>query len=1019
MKTKLLFFASLLSAYSIAQPTLVKDINPTATPGNAWDYINSNWGVLGTTMYMGTTNGIDGAELWKTDGTSAGTSMLKNINTYAGSPQPISGFTALGVNHYFLTSTYPNFTLWKTTGTPTSTTVVKEIPGNCVNIDVLGSNLILMVQSASSGNLECWKSDGTTAGTTLYKTLTSSATGANYRFTKFGLMIMFAFDTGFTGSQLYKTDGTAAGTGLVKTINSSGSALTWYAYNLSSYPNESNFVPFQSKLWFFADDGFSIKIWKTDGTSAGTVAAIDMTTVGGVVDESSNLGATSTRLYFYSTAGTAGNELHESDGTAAGTGVYDLDPGSSGLNTPYWHSYAPIRNYNSSYVFFNDDITADLFSVNATAGAQDLLIPGDNFNFYSFWSGSYLYAPGLSSGITRTDGTFAGTSTFATTLTSATNFITFGSSIYFIGSAGTSYNRIYKTNGTTAGTVIQTALNDAINPGGESSNINQFIKLNSTTALFSATNGTNGQELWKTDATTGGTTLVKDINTGSASSNPTQFFLWGGMVYFTATSSSGIELWKTDGTTAGTTMVKDIYVGVGDANPAGFTVFGANLYFTATDGASNYELWKSDGTTAGTSMLKNINAAGSSMGFVSYTGILGVLGSKLYFAADNGTNGAEFWSTDGTSAGTTLLKDIYSGSLGSQISGGIIFGSNLYFTANEGTSGRELWKSDGTSVGTTLLKDIYTGLSYSDPNTFFQFGTKFYFLANNGTNGTEMWTSDGTAAGTALLKDVYSGSFSSDISDIIPNGSYFFFFAKYGQELWKSNGTTAGTTLISLCNQNTSIKPVLYSGNLYFVSNNEVMTSNGTTANMVAALDQTGTSFLSYPTELCSTSSGLVVSLDNQNDGNEIWSYNGTSATLLGNIDATAQSSYAHYFFGLGSNLLYTATNSTQGYELYKLSGFTTSGIEELANANSSSTESPFVIYPVPSNTQVNITAKDNKSKIKVYEIYDIQGRLIDKQEINPNVTYSIDINEYKAGIYFINIITEEDYVYASKFIKM
>ena len=75
---------------------------------------------------------------------------------------------------------------------------------------------------------------------------------------------------------------------------------------------------------------------------------------------------------------------------------------------------------------------------------------------------------------------------------------------------------------------------------------------------FSGDN-TTGYELWKSDGTAAGTMMVKNINPGSSSSQPTDFLAVGGALYFTAgTNNEGRELWKTDGTDAGTVMVKDI-----------------------------------------------------------------------------------------------------------------------------------------------------------------------------------------------------------------------------------------------------------------------------------------------------------------------------------------------------------------------------------------------------------------------------------------------------------------------------
>ncbi len=163
--------------------------------------------------------------------------------------------------------------------------------------------------------------------------------------------------------------------------------------------------------------------------------------------------------------------------------------------------------------------------------------------------------------------------------------------------------------------------------------------------------------------------LVKDISVGpSGSSSPNaepDRVAVGGFVYFVADDGShGRELWKTDGTSAGTTMVSDIDDNGSDgSDPRNLAVLDGEILFSADDGDVGRELWKTDGTSAGTVLVKDIRDLGANG---SSPDSLTRADDHLYFSALDGKglgdNGRELWKTDGTEAGTVLVEDINPGS---------------------------------------------------------------------------------------------------------------------------------------------------------------------------------------------------------------------------------------------------------------------------------------------------------------------------------------------------------------------
>ncbi|TAL37069.1 MAG: hypothetical protein EPN93_06485 [Spirochaetes bacterium] len=423
-------------------------------------------------------------------------------------------------------------------------------------------------------------------------------------------------------------------------------------------------------------------------------------------------------------------------------------------------------------------------------------------------------------------------------------------------------------------------------------------------ALMFADDG-DGVKLWVSDGTEAGTTLLKAIsNDRGEIVSPVAM---KGKAYFRANDgTNGYELWVSDGTEAGTTMVKDLNA-TGDGNPRRLIVMGDSLYFFATDGTHNNVLYKSDGTDSGTVPLGDV-WVGDYTNEGNDPGEMTAMNGRLFFAADDGTNGRELWVSDGTSAGTRMLKNIEpEGSMSSYPDYFTAMGGKLYFSAYDGSMspghGYELWVSDGTEEGTVLFHDIYVG--YGNPN-----GNPLWLKVMNGKiffsakddYGQELWVSDGTAAGTKMVEDIVPGSVSSGVKNIIPMNGKIFFCAydggTYGHELWVSDGTEAGTTMVKDIAPgsgdswpgNSPAYFTVMNGKLFFGVDDlthgcELWMSDGTEAGtrMVKDINSGGSSMVS---QLFAMNGRLFFIAWDGSHGYELWASDGTEAgtTMVKNI---------------------------------------------------------------------------------------------------------------------------------------
>jgi ELWxxDGT repeat protein len=257
------------------------------------------------------------------------------------------------------------------------------------------------------------------------------------------------------------------------------------------------------------------------------------------------------------------------------------------------------------------------------------------------------------------------------------------------------------------------------------------------------------------------------------------------LFYRASDPSFGRELWSSDGTAGNTAMVKDIEP-LGESTPDNLSVVDGQLFFSAILGGTNAELWTSDGTSAGTIRVKDINAGDDDL-----LSSLVAVGSIGFFKASDGSSGEELWKTDGTEGGTVRVKDIKVGSDSGvpllSTANAVALNGTLYFVADDGASGLELWKSNGTEAGTVLVKDICPGVCSSNPLQLVAAGNDIYFTASNPYVGGELWISDGTESGTRLAFDLATGTETSGPLSLQPSGNLVYFSAAadgLGRELW-------------------------------------------------------------------------------------------------------------------------------------------------------------------------------------------------------------------------------------------
>lgn len=441
-----------------------------------------------------------------------------------------------------------------------------------------------------------------------------------------------------------------------------------------------------------------------------------------------------------------------------------------------------------------------------------------------------LFASAIDQRLWVSEGTFESTVKLNSTVGYQGEGIVFGHKYIFRGNSEGKGSELYITDGTASGTKLVKDIFDG-SPGSVPADFTVFHDY----VYFTAITQENGRELWRTNGTEAGTAMVKDILPDEPSSNKAGEFHMTSTEHFifltAASDEEGTELWRSDGTSQGTVLVKDINPGVAGSDINEFYLVGDVCFFTAYTAAYGREYWRTDGTEAGTFMLMDAKAGPGSANEIDrrkfkLDEFFHLFKNKVYFMANDGVN-TNLYSTDGTAANTNLVKPVFVG-LGynecyavNTLNNAINLPDKFVFVYQTDVwfSDCALWQSDGTAEGTfSFYQDLFLDISapvilheldsYSGTHTQRLFnGSQFFFTAEQGwdNEGYELWISDGTHAGTRMVKDIgpsgysYCGILPCFFSYIFTSESLFFAANDgiNGWELWQSDGTSEGTSMLA------------------------------------------------------------------------------------------------------------------------------------------------------------------------------------------------------------------------------
>lgn len=293
----------------------------------------------------------------------------------------------------------------------------------------------------------------------------------------------------------------------------------------------------------------------------------------------------------------------------------------------------------------------------------------------------------------------------------STNFVASEGRLFF-----TSGDSLWTSNGTTAGTYFIKKTNESFS---------QVTNLRLGTFIYFTTLQSDGKTaLWRSNGTGANTTKI------AAYSKIFPLLIFNNALYLTIDDGiHGSELWKIN-VSNNLSMVKDIVPGAGDGFKSDIIISSNILYFTAFGGPGGINIWKSDGTETGTTLAVDLPFTDVYLHRLFLTDVTGTIFFARSFINNNGDIAAEFWKTNGTTAGTTKFKSDSIPDSPYELGSFIAFANKLFYTTLADNMFGTAWMSDGTTNGTKAI------ISFPDEQYSHFYQVKDYLVITSTVNGS-------------------------------------------------------------------------------------------------------------------------------------------------------------------------------------------------------------------------------------------------------------------------------------------